>query len=218
MTRLLDEEPVQEYEDAGPMPHAGGPGDPWRAKTGPLHFRRGDFAGVRPGGAAAPGAEELEPEELEPEELRHAPGRAPGTPPPHRHGLGRYGGRMNWRPESLQEGAGGSSTGTPKAWKKGKKMAGQQVAGKPGKVSYREALIRGVLENIKVKKAMKMGKAAGGKMVASKPGSVGHKHESQRRANLLAFLAERRKGGMKGLGKKKPAAIAKTPGKVAHHR
>ena len=93
--------------------------------------------------------------------------------------------------------------GTPaKAWKQAKGEKGKMGAGKPGKLSYKEALMRRVIENIKVKKAMKMGKAAGGKSVASKPGKVSYRSEA--------------KMAIKGLGKKKPAAVASAPGKVRH--
>jgi hypothetical protein len=64
-----------------------------------------------------------------------------------------------------------SGTGTPgKAWKKGKAAGGKPVAGKPGKVSYREALMASVLEKLKAKK---------GKVVAKGPGKVSYRKESE---------------------------------------
>ena len=69
------------------------------------------------------------------------------------------------------------SMGTPtRAWKPGWERGdkGEQVAGKPGAISYKEALMRQVLENIKVKKAIKgMGKKAPA-TVARAPGKVSH--------------------------------------------
>ena len=66
-----------------------------------------------------------------------------------------------------------SAMGTPgKAWKKGKEERGEVVASGPGKVSYREALMRKVLENIKQKKAIKgMGKGSA-PTIAKAPGKV----------------------------------------------
>ena len=179
VNRLLDGDgAVQEYsshEEFEQRP--GGPKDPHRQTTVPVHFPRGSFKGKRPGGLkpnaappAAPGSEEKRP------------------------------GRFQWKP---QHEAATSAVGTPaKAWKQAKGEKGKMVAGKPGKLSYKEALMRRVIENIKVKKAMKMGKAAGGKSVASKPGKVSYRSEA--------------KMAIKGLGKKKPAAVASAPGKVRH--
>lgn len=75
-----------------------------------------------------------------------------------------------------------------KAWKQGKKQSGQSVAGKPGKVSYRESLVRTALNNIATRRSAavqeKMGTGSGMKgvkggkknagTVAKKPGSVGY--------------------------------------------
>jgi len=218
VNRLLDGDPVQEYDATGPgpSPRAGGPGDPMRmAGHKPMRFGKGAFSGQRPGTKLVHASEE---DELTPEDLQDRPGHMPGAKPPGAPSLRPHSGRMGWRPESK----GGSSTGTPKAWKKGKKTAGggHMVASKPGKVSYKEALMRQVLENIKVKKAMKMGKASHGKMVASKPGKVSHKESlSSRSQRILASLAEKRmNSGIKGMGKKKPAAVAPPPGKVSHKK
>ena len=228
VNRLLDGDPVQEYDATGPgpSPRAGGPGDPMRmAGHKKMKFGKGAFSGQRPGSKIVTPEED---DTLNPEDLRERPGHMPGAQAPQAHAplaprLGRHGGRMGWRPESK----GGSSTGTPKAWKKGKKTAGSghMVAGKPGKVSYKEALMRQVLENIKVKKAMKMGKANKGKVCASNPGKVsyGKRHESEtlsaRSQRILHSLAEKRmSSGIKGMGKKKPAAVAPPPGKVSHKK
>lgn len=90
--------------------------------------------------------------------------------------------------------ASASSTSVGKAWKKGKKTAGSghAVAGKPGKVSYRESLLRHVNERLQQKRALaegqiqeKMGSGSGMKggsgkakkalnTVAKKPGAVSY--------------------------------------------
>jgi len=69
------------------------------------------------------------------------------------------------------------SMGVKKAWKKGKSMSGHQVAGKPGKVGYREALMRQALANIEEKKMGSGMKGMGKKKaptVAKMPGHVGY--------------------------------------------
>lgn len=90
----------------------------------------------------------------------------------------------------------------PKAFKQGKKSSGKAVGGKPGKVSYREALMQSVLEKLKQKKAAK------GTPVAKAPGSVSYKKEST--------VLEKMGSGMKGAKAKKMLnTVAKKPGKVS---
>jgi hypothetical protein len=100
-----------------------------------------------------------------------------------------------------------SGKGVPKAMKQGKKMAGKAVAGKPGKVSYRESLMKSVLEKLAVKKAMKQGKKMSGQMVAGKPGKVSYKGEALGKGSGM-------KGGSKA--KKMLNTIAKKPGTVGY--
>jgi len=100
------------------------------------------------------------------------------------------------------------------------------VAGKPGMVSYKEALMNRVLEKMKVKKAMKMGKGNTGAQCAKTPGSVGYTREDAMR--LAAIDGEEvqqegkkmgKGGGMKGISAKKMLnTIAKKPGTVSHGR
>jgi hypothetical protein len=180
VNRLLDGETVvQEFsshEEFEQRP--GGPKDPYRQTTVPIHFPRGSFTGKRSG------MKKVEaPDVLDPEDLKDKP-----THP-----------RWSWKPSAQHECT--SKVGTPsKAWKQARGQKGKPIASKPGKLSYKEALMRQVIENIRVKRAMKMGKAASGKSVARKPGKVSYRSEA--------------KMAIKGLGKKKPAAVASAPGKV----
>ena len=75
-----------------------------------------------------------------------------------------------------------SKVGTPaKAWKQVKGEKGRPVAKGPGKLSYKEALVRQVTENIRVKRAMKMGKAAGRRSVGKQSGFKNLQNRSRRR-------------------------------------
>ena len=95
--------------------------------------------------------------------------------------------------------------GTPaKAWKQVKGEKGRPVAKGPGKLSYKEALVRQVTENIRVKRAMKMGKAAGRRSVGKGPGRISYRGEA--------------KTAIKGLGKKEHPIVSNAPGKVGHGR
>ena len=177
VNRLLnDDTAVQEYNSQDDFDQrAGGEKDPFRQTKGPIP--RASYKGKRPGMKKIKADKVLEPDDLK-------------DKPTHP--------RWAWKPNQHEC---KSAVGTPsKAWKQGKASKGKPVAGKPGKLSYKESLIRHVLENIKVKKAMKMGKSAGGKSVSKGPGKVSYRGEA--------------KTVFKGLGKKKPASVACAPGKV----
>ena len=110
-----------------------------------------------------------------------------------------------YRPAPVPE-ARTSSTTVTKAWKKGKKTAGHAVAGKPGKLSYREALMREINEKLKMKAAGK------GKVVAKKPGAVSYKKEDFQVQEKMASGS-----GIKGgKAKKLLNSIAKKPGAVGY--
>ncbi len=117
---------------------------------------------------------------------------------------------------SVEEGKG---MAVKKAMKQGKKMGGKMVASKPGKVSYRESLMKSVLEKLAVKKAMKQGKKMAGHMVAGKPGKVSYKGEGGNQTRDLPRVDEKMGSGsgMKGgKAKKLLNTIAKKPGTVGY--
>lgn len=181
VTRLLDgDSAVQEYHSHEEFnQRAGGKDDPMRQGGGvTIRFPKGSFKGKRPGtkNVTVPPGKDLDPDDLK-------------DKPTHP--------RWSWKPESQ---CGGAGCNPAKAWKQPKGEKGKPVAKGSKPVSYKEALMRRVIENIKVKKAMKMGKAAGGKAVSSGPGTIKYRSEA--------------KMAIKGLGKKKPAAVASAPGKV----
>lgn len=153
VNHLLDERDFSSPEEFAQRP--GGKEDPYRQTTVKVTIPKGKYKGKRTklskGVAPSPGAvtgskHPGEKEEEEPAEKAKS--------------------RFDLKFEC------GSRAGTAaKAWKKGKRSSGKSVAGKPGKVSYREALIATVLENIRKKKAAK------GKAVAKAPGSVRYRKE-----------------------------------------
>ena len=95
---------------------------------------------------------------------------AVGAAPPAKSPPGKYGGRMGWKP--MGEAKAGKSPA--EAWKQGKSASGQAVAKKPGKVSYKEALMARVLENIAKKKGLKGAGKTPGNNVAKPPGKVSY--------------------------------------------
>lgn len=114
----------------------------------------------------------------------------------HKNQMGRE------KPNSSDKGQ-----GVKKAWHQGKVPGagspGQgTVASKPGKLSYREALVNRVAENMKVKKAMKTNlvKGAGSPnaaVVSGKPGKVSHRESREfrqpsRAASMLESIVGRR--------------------------
>lgn len=181
--RLLGEDHASQ-DDFNKRP--GGKDDPFRqGGGGPMKFGKGAFSGKR--------SEESKPddEKDEKEEKKHP----------------RFG--LKFQKETVAEGKG---MGVKKAWKSGKKSSGKSVAGKPGKVSYRESLMRSVLEKLKQKKAAK------GKAVASAPGKVSYKKEDGNRTRDLPLAEKMGSGsGIKGgKAKKMLNSIAKRPGGVGY--
>lgn len=194
VSRLLDGKVTEDFDSMGDYDaRPGGPKDPLRQVTIPVNLASLDATGrrgVSPFGAKThdvdlePGWDH-EPGAVTDEEIDPATAGAPPAPPLHRHG-----GRFQIR---FPESRGSAACNPGKAIKKGKTIKGAAVAGKPGKVSYKESLMRSVLEKIKMKKQGK------GKMVAGKPGKISYK------------------GECKGVSKKKKTpTVAKAPGKVSH--
>lgn len=212
VSRLLDGRLSEYHSSDDYASRPGGPSDPYRQATIPVNRASLDYSGQR--GPVSPfgtrtNATDLEPgwdgagpdpalagdgTGLEDEDL--APGAPPQPPgpvatPPN---PGRHGARFHMRfPESR-----GSATCVPaKTYKKTKAPKGATVAGKPGKVSYKEALMRSVLEKLKMKRQGK------GTPVAGKPGKIKYTGEA--------------KGAVKGVPtgvKKKVGTVAKAPGKI----
>lgn len=149
-------EDYSSHEDFNSRP--GGPKDPYRQTTIPVNLGALDASGRRGGSpfGAKTHAVDLDPDwdkdtpAAETEDEEELKKKAGLKPKPARFNLSF--------PESR-------SRATPKS---GKKAKGTAVAGKPGKISYREALVQQVLEKLKQKRAGK------GTVIASKPGKVSY--------------------------------------------
>ena len=164
--RLLNDDYASQ-EDFEKRP--GGPQDPWRQSTVKLKFKKGEFSGKRGGD---PGIKPIAP----------SPG---GVKYKKKKGEGEEdedGGQAKSRFDLKFDECRSAEGSAGKAWKKGKKHSGKLVAGKPGKVGYREALVASVLEKLAVKKAMKQGKRMKGKMVAGKPGKISYHRFAEARS------------------------------------
>ena len=141
-TRVVDRLLGEEYASPEEFEkRPGGPKDPMRQTTMKMKFGKKAFTGKRTGPTAKKAKEDDEE-------------KKPKT-------------RFDLKFDECKSAAGTAG----KAWKKGKKASGKAVAGKPGKVSYREALMATVLEKLKMKKAGK------GKAVAKGPGKISYKKE-----------------------------------------
>lgn len=144
--RLLGEYASREEFEQRP----GGPSDPYRQTTVKMAFKKKDFSGKRGTKpvASAPGPVKKDDED---EDDKPAPKS-----------------RFNLKFDECVAGKQAA-----KAFKKPKAQSGKAVAGKPGKVSYKEALMAHVLEKIAKKKA-----AGKGAVVAKTPGKVSYKGEA----------------------------------------
>ncbi len=207
----------------------GGKADPYRQVTMKMKFGKKDFSGKRPKGLKQPkegqppkhprfnlkfdeeylGNMESARDTAERVVKRLLGETTEPAPQPRAADTGPT--RPQFKP--VRESA-SSSTSVGKAWKKGKKTSGQMVASKPGKLSYREALLQQVNEKLKMKKAGK------GQVVAKKPGSVSYRKEDFSGNGVRDLPLEEKMGAGSGIkggkAKKLLNTIAKKPGAVSY--
>jgi hypothetical protein len=167
VSKLLGEDQYASQDDYDSRP--GGPKDPYRQATVKLAFKKKDFTGKRG----------VKPVAAEPKGKRIGDG---GEFMKKRFNISFAEGATSWAKRKLDLAKEILQPGQSKHYRlfrakeligvepdpavARRKKAGAAVASKPGKVSYREALMQHVLEKLKMKKAGK------GAVVAKKPGKV----------------------------------------------